>query len=126
MPTMKMKGRVPMEIKKLSISVKRQITIPQKFFTMLGFDTEAECTVRGNELVIRPVRTNTGGEFAEQILADLIASGYSGNDLLERFKKAQRQVRPAVEAMLEEAERAASSESNHISYEEVFGAEEEE
>ncbi len=47
--------------------------------------------MRGNELVIRPVRTNTGGEFAEQILADLIARGYSGNDLLERFKKAQGQ-----------------------------------
>ena len=115
-----------MEMKKLSISAKRQITIPQKFFTMLGFDTEAECTVRGNELVIRPVRTNTGGEFAEQILADLIASGYSGNDLLERFKKAQGQVRPAVEAMLVDAERAASSESGHISYEDVFGMEDEE
>ncbi len=36
------KGSIPMEIKKLSISAKRQITIPQKFFTMLGFDTEAE------------------------------------------------------------------------------------
>lgn len=36
------KGSVPMEIKKLSISAKRQITIPQKFFTMLGFDAEAE------------------------------------------------------------------------------------
>ena len=68
-----MKGNVPMEIKKLSISAKRQITIPQKFFTMLGFDTEAECTVRGNELVIRPARTNAGGEFAEQILADTTA-----------------------------------------------------
>ena len=79
------KGSIPMEIKKVSISAKRQITIPQKFFAMLGFDTEAECMVRGNELVIRPVRTNTGGEFAEQILADLIASGYSGNDLLEGF-----------------------------------------
>ena len=33
-----MKGRVPMEMKKVSISAKRQITIPQKFFTMLGFD----------------------------------------------------------------------------------------
>lgn len=125
MPATMRKGSVPMEMKKLSISAKRQITIPQKFFTMLGFDREAECTVRGNELVIRPVRTNTGGEFAEQILADLIARGYSGSDLLEHFKKAQRQVRPAVEAMLEEAERAASSESNHISYEEVFGAEDE-
>ena len=126
MPATMTKGRVPMEVIKLSISAKRQITIPQKFFTMLGFDTEAECTVRGNELVIRPVRTNTGGEFAEQILADLIASGYSGNDLLERFKKAQGQVRPAVEAMLVDAERAASSESGHISYEDVFGMEDEE
>ncbi len=114
------KGSVPMEIKKLSISAKRQITIPQKFFTMLGFDTEAECTVRGNELVIRPARVNTGGEFAEQILADLIAQGYSGNDLLEHFKKAQRQVRPAIEEMLAEAEQAASSKSGHITYEDVF------
>lgn len=61
MPATMTKGRVPMEMKKLSISAKRQITIPQKFFTMLGFDTEAECTVRGNELVIRPARANTGG-----------------------------------------------------------------
>ena len=115
-----------MEMKKLSISAKRQITIPQKFFTMLGFDTEAECTVRGNELVIRPARTNTGGEFAEQILADLIANGYSGNDLLERFKKAQGQVHPAVEAMLVDAEQVAFSESGHISYEDVFDTEDEE
>ncbi len=120
------KRRVSMEVKKLSISAKRQITIPQKFFTMLGFDTEAECTVRGNELVIRPARTNTGGEFAEQILTDLIAEGYSGNDLLERFKKAQGQVRPAVEAMLVDAEQVASSESGYISYVDVFGTEDEE
>ncbi len=118
------KGRIPMEMKKLSISAKRQITIPQKFFTMLGFDTEAECTVRGNELIIRPVRNNTGGEFAEQILADLIAQGYSGNDLLEHFKKAQGQIRPAMETMLMEAEKVASSESGYITYEDVFDTEE--
>ena len=100
MPTTMVKGSVPMEMKKVSISAKRQITIPQKFFAMLGFDTEAECMVRGNELVIRPVKTNTGGEFAEQILEDLVAQGYSGMELLERFKKAQKEVRPAVEAML--------------------------
>lgn len=126
MPATMMKGTIPMEMKKLSISSKRQITIPQKFFTMLGFSTEAECTVRGNELVIRPVRTNTGGEFAEQILADLINQGYSGNDLLERFKKAQEQVRPAVEIMLMEAEKVASLESGQLTYEDVFNMEEEE
>lgn len=126
MPSTMMKGRVPMEIKKVSISAKRQITIPQRFFTMLGFDTEAECMVRGNELVIRPAKTNTGGEFAEQILADLIAQGYSGSDLLEHFKQAQKEVRPAVNAMLAEAERAATSESEYSSYEDVFNMEEEE
>lgn len=124
MPATVMKGSVPMEMKKVSISAKRQITIPQKFFAMLGFDTEAECMVRGNELVIRPVKTNMGGEFAEQILADLIAQGYSGNELLDRFKKAQSQVRPAVEAIVAEAEHVAASESEYMSYEDVFGGEE--
>ena len=33
--------------------------------------------MRGNELVLRPVKENTSGEFAEQILADLIRQGYS-------------------------------------------------
>lgn len=126
MPVAIMKGSVPMEMKKVSISAKRQITIPQKFFTMLGFDTEAECMVRGNELVIRPAKTNSGGEFAEQILADLIAQGYSGDDLLARFKIAQKEVRPAVEEMLAEAEQVAGSKLEFATYEDVFGAEEEE
>lgn len=121
-----MESRIPMEMKKISISAKRQITIPQKFFAMLGFDTEAECMVRGNELVIRPAKNNTGGEFAEQILADLIAQGYSGEELLKRFKEMQGQVRPAVEAMLEEAKQVADSKSEYASYEDVFGVEENE
>ncbi len=124
MPTAIMKGTIPMEMKKVSISAKRQITIPQKFFTMLGFDTEAECIVRGSELVLRPVKAKSGGEFAEQILADLIAEGYSGEDLLNRFKQAQAQVRPAVEKMLLDAEKAASSEIEYASYDDIFGMEE--
>lgn len=120
------KGSVSMEMKKVSISTKRQITIPLKFFTMLGFDTEAECIVRGNELVLRPARNNSGGEFAEQILAKLISQGYSGNELLEQFKKAQSKVRPAVEEMLTEAERVASSELDYASYEDIFDEGEEE
>ncbi len=118
-----MKGSIPMEMKKVSISAKRQITIPKKFFAMLGFDTEAECMVRGNELIIRPAKTNTGGEFAEQILADLIEQGYSGKKLLQHFKQAQSQVRPAVEKMIGEAGRVAALESGYVSYEDVFGEE---
>ena len=61
----------------------------------------------GNEIVLRPVREQGGGEFAEQILADLIAQGFSGDQLLTEFKKMQKKVRPAVEAMLTQAEQAA-------------------
>ena len=116
-----MKGSFPMEMKKVSISAKRQITIPQKFFSMLGFDTEAECIVRGNELILRPVKTQSGGEFAEQILADLISQGYSGEELLVKFKRAQKEVRPAVEMMLADAEKAALGQAEFSTYDDVFG-----
>lgn len=126
MDTIALKGGISMESKKVSISSKRQITIPQKFFTLLGFNTEAECIMRGNELILRPIKNNTGGEFAEQILADLISQGYSGEELLKKFKQAQREVRPAVEAMLAEADRVAESKSGGYSLEDVFGTENEE
>ena len=119
------KGGNPMNRKTIRISEKRQLTIPQKFFEALGFSTEAECILRGNEIVLRPVREQGGGEFAEQILADLIAQGFSGDQLLTEFKKMQKKVRPAVEVMLTQAERAARGESESSSYEDVFGTEEE-
>ena len=84
-----LRGNAVMERKKVSISAKRQITIPQKFFTMLGFDDEAECILRGNELVIRPVKESSGGEFAEQILTDLVKRGLSGDELIKAFKAEQ-------------------------------------
>ena len=40
------------EQKKVTISSKRQFTIPQKFFTKLGFDREAVCTLSNCMLII--------------------------------------------------------------------------
>lgn len=118
-----LRGDSAMERKVVSISSKRQITIPQKFFTLLGFASEAECLVRGNELVIRPAKQSAGGEFAENILADLIAQGLSGDKLLSEFKKKQAKVRPAVEAMITEAGAVAQGNGEYASYEDVFGTE---
>ena len=97
------KGGSKMDRKVLSISSKRQITIPQKFYQLLGFGDEAECVLRGNELIIRPIKTVSGGEFAEQILEELISEGLSGEVLLARFKERQAQIRPAAGCMLGEA-----------------------
>jgi bifunctional DNA-binding transcriptional regulator/antitoxin component of YhaV-PrlF toxin-antitoxin module len=109
--------------KVLSISSKRQITIPQKFYQTLEFGDEAECIMHGDELIIRPIKTVSGGEFAEQILADLIAEGLSGEELLSRFKDKQAQIRPAVEAMLSDAEEVAEGKGDFATYEDVFGTE---
>lgn len=113
-----------MERKMIRISGKRQITIPQKYYDKLGFDTEAECILRGNELVIRPVSERSGGELAEAVLADLIAKGYQGETLLARFKDAQKKIRPAVETMIHEADRLAASDEKSPSLNDLFGTEE--
>lgn len=119
-----LRGNAVMERKKVSISAKRQITIPQRFFAMLGFDDEAECILRGNELVIRPVKESSGGEFAEQILTDLVKRGLNGDELIKAFKAEQKKVRPAVEEMLAEAKNAADGNTEYLTYNDVFGTEE--
>ena len=108
--------------KRISVSQKRQITIPIDFFNAIGVGAQVECYLRGNALVIQPVREESGA-FDEEILSDLIARGFSGGELLAKFKEARRQVRPAVERLLDEAARAAAGEALAQSLEDVFGAE---
>lgn len=112
---------VAIEKKIVSISPKRQITIPQKFFKKIGFDKEAECVVRGNELVIRPAKVTGNGEFSELILEELIDQGLSGKELLNAFKKEQAKVRPAVENILLNASAAARGEAEYETVDDVFG-----
>lgn len=112
-----------MERKTIRISNKRQITIPQKYYEQLGFEGEAECVLRGSELIIRPVSKQGGGEFAEQILADLLKEGYTGDELLAQFKAVQRKVRPAVEKLIADADVLASSEGTSPGLDDLFGTE---
>lgn len=122
MSQVKPKGENPMMKKRISVSQKRQITIPIEFYNSVGIDKEVECYIQNNAIVIRPVR-ESGGEFDEQILADLITQGLSGQELLDKFKETRRQVRPAVERLLDEARLAAQGQASNDSYEDVFGSE---
>lgn len=112
------------QIKILSVSSKRQITIPQKFYKSLGLGSEVECIMRKDELILRPVKIGSGGEFAEQILADLIREGIMGEALLAAFKERQARIRPAVKAMLAEAKSVAQGQGEYASYEDIFESEE--
>ena len=109
--------------KRISVSQKRQITIPIEFYNEVGIEKEVECYIQNNSIVIRPVREG-GGEFDEQILADLISQGLSGEELLIKFKETRKKIRPAVEGLITEAELAAKGENNYSTYDDVFGTQE--
>ena len=69
---------------------------------------------------IRNRRTIESSEFDDLILKELIDEGYSGYELLDEFRVRQAKVRPAVEAMLEEAENVARGKSEFSTKEDVF------
>ncbi|MHB8277168.1 MAG: AbrB/MazE/SpoVT family DNA-binding domain-containing protein [Candidatus Humimicrobiaceae bacterium] len=122
MPQTVQTGVSPMLKKRISVSRKRQITIPIDFFNSVGIDKEVDCYVQNNAIVIRPVREGCG-EFDEQILADLILQGLSGQDLLAKFKDRRKQIRPAVESLLDEVCLASDGKAPFSTYEEVFDTE---
>jgi len=117
-------GGISMFKKRISVSQKRQITIPIEIFTSLAIGKEVDCYLQNNAIVIRPVRDNNG-EFDEQILADLIAQGLSGTELLEKFKETRRNVRPALERLLDEARLAGAGKAPFSTYEDIFASEKE-
>lgn len=109
--------------KRIAVSGKRQITIPIEFFSKLGIEKEVECYVQDGNLIIRRASPETQSEFAEQILAELITQGLHGEELMKQFRQMNRAIRPAVEEMIAEADRAASKKAELASMSDVFGSE---
>jgi AbrB family looped-hinge helix DNA binding protein len=95
-----------MEVRRVKVSEKRQITIPTEFFRQLHIKDEVDIFVKNGELVIRPAIPADHG-FATDILKDLLAQGYAGEQLLAEFTLIQSQIRPAVEHILAEADTLA-------------------
>ncbi len=117
-----LQGSSPIDKRRIHISSKRQITIPSKYYEALGLSNEIDCICANDMLILTPVR-NESTAFAEEILSDLIEQGYSGQNLLNEFKRISRQVRPAVEKLIEEADALAKEASaNYIDpTDEIFG-----
>ena len=122
MPQAIITGDIPLVKKRISVSQKRQITIPIDFFNAVGVENEVDCYVHNSAIVIRPVRDG-GGEFDEEILADLISQGLHGDELLIKFKEVRRKMRPAVKSLLNEAALAASGKAPYFTYNEIFDSE---
>ena len=117
-------NEIKRERKIISVSTKRQLTIPQKYYEYFGFDNEAECVLQDDGLLIRPLRNNEDSDFSEQILADLISQGYEGKNLLTAFKQYSKSVRPAVKKLIDETDEFAKTGKGRVSLDELFKPEE--
>jgi len=102
--------RVPMDnvpdrkkkfVRRISVSSKKQITIPKDFYDALGIGDEVLIELAENKLIIRPIREDHV-DFSDLILKDLINEGYTGEELYEAFKYRKSQLSPALEKMISE------------------------
>lgn len=111
-----------MDRKIISVSKKRQITIPLKFYKHLNLESEVECSLEDGAIVIRPLHRESS-EFSVEILKDLISQGYSGGELVKRFEVESKNIKKAITNMLEEADAIAAGEKPAANFDDVFMSE---
>ena len=56
-------GKVKVKPKKISVSVKRQITIPIEYYNALNIGDEVECMLVDDSIVIKPIKENSLDEY---------------------------------------------------------------
>lgn len=108
-----------MDRKIISISKKRQITIPLEFYTHLNLENEVECSLENGAVVIRPLHREST-EFSAEILKDLVAQGFTGNELIKQFERQSKNIKNAITNMLEEADAIAAGEKSSANFDDIF------
>ena len=78
----------------IKISSKRQITIPAHWYKEIGFKEYALCTRTKEGLLLQPLDVpdkDSTMDATVDILQALIAQGYEGDELLDRYQRAIEQ-----------------------------------
>lgn len=113
-----------MKPKRISVSSKRQITIPLEYCQKLNIKNEVECIIKDNSIIIRPVIDTSQDNFADLILEDLIKEGYEGKELLEKFRERKGEIREGIKEITEVADKVAEDEAPYYTVDEIFKEEE--
>jgi bifunctional DNA-binding transcriptional regulator/antitoxin component of YhaV-PrlF toxin-antitoxin module len=111
-----------LENKIISVSKKRQITIPLKFYNELNLGNEVECYVENNSLIIKPLIRDTSN-FSVEILKDLVSKGYSGSELVKEFEEQSKYIAGSISKLIQEGNDIASGKIEGASYEDIFNDE---
>ncbi|ANU25802.1 hypothetical protein I858_001760 [Planococcus versutus] len=87
--------------RRVRVSQQRQLSIPKDFYLALGLTDEAVMEFTGTEIIIRPA-TFEEVDFSADILQDLIAQGFSGQELLQEFKEIKADIPAALQTLEQE------------------------
>lgn len=117
MKVVEMEKRI-MKPRRISVSSKRQITIPLEFFKQLRIEDEVECYMEDGKIIIRPIVEE--GEIAEFVLKELVEEGYTGKKLLEEFRKRKVKLGFAARKMIAEADKVAESSEEYCGIDDIF------
>lgn len=115
--------REKMERKIINITGKRQITIPINFYEKIGFEKEIECYSDGNVMILKPLKTGTD-DFSVEILKDLVAQGYEGDELIAKFEEESKNIKNAIKRLKKDAKEIAEGKKEADTIADVFGEEE--
>ncbi len=105
---MKMASHQYNDHKLVKVTSKRQFTIPKKYYDALQIGEKAKCYTDGRKLVIEPTPPDSFWDFSSEILKELIAENYSGEELLKEFDVRKKKATRAMESWSEEVKVEAS------------------
>lgn len=81
------------EKKIISVSSRRQITIPQEFSKKLGIKDEVECILKNGEIIIRPPVKDY---ISKEILDILREKGLEGDMLEQEYQRVSRELQNKI------------------------------
>lgn len=77
--------------KTIKVSAQRHLVIPKEYYEALNIGEEVTIELHKGQLVIKPV-IKVSEDFAENLLEELIAAGFSGEELVAKFKEVKQQI----------------------------------
>ena len=110
------------ERKLITVTGKRQITIPLKFYEKLQFGKDVECFLTNDAVVLRPLAKTDDG-FTMEILKDLVSQGYHGEELITKFEQSHQNIKKAIGLLIDEADEIAMGKRKGATTKDIFGEE---
>ena len=77
--------------KTIKVSAQRHLVIPKEYYDALNIGEEVKIELHEGQLVIKPV-VKVAEDFAENLLEELIAAGFNGEELVAKFKEMKQMV----------------------------------